>query len=308
MRTLKNTDYLRVIQTTDLDQIILGNWNLVSSMEQVAQEEISSYISKRYDVSKIFTNTSQFVLANAYSADALVYVTANDYSALITYNIGDRVKYLVGTDLIIFTCIVSTLNHIPTDATYWKAGVLDQSMFYVTVPADYYNINKAYITGDVVFHEGYVYTALKDNNGNTLLQDDTLEVDSYSTTAIIPGYTNNWNQVWATTQTVAYSVTGIQPDTDLSGRWTAGDNRNQLILQYMMDITLYHLYASINPRNIPELRGIRYDGANPMQNGGAIAWLKRVSEGQLNLNAKELIPQTGQTLYWTSDKRSPLNY
>jgi phage gp36-like protein len=41
-----------------------------------------------------------------------------------------------------------------------------------------------------------------------------------------------------------------------------------------IDITLYHLHSRISPRQIPELRGIRYDNA--------IDFLKRVGEGKLN--------------------------
>jgi len=41
-----------------------------------------------------------------------------------------------------------------------------------------------------------------------------------------------------------------------------------------IDITLYHLHSRISPRQIPELRGIRYDNT--------IDFLKQVSEGKLN--------------------------
>jgi phage gp36-like protein len=41
-----------------------------------------------------------------------------------------------------------------------------------------------------------------------------------------------------------------------------------------IDIALYHLHSRISPRQIPELRGIRYDSA--------INFLKQVAEGMLN--------------------------
>ncbi len=47
------------------------------------------------------------------------------------------------------------------------------------------------------------------------------------------------------------------------------DDRNPLIVMYMVDISLYHLFTACTPRNVPEIRGIRYDAA--------INWLKMVS-------------------------------
>jgi len=45
---------------------------------------------------------------------------------------------------------------------------------------------------------------------------------------------------------------------------------------YMIDITLYHLHARINPRNVPELRMQRRDEA--------IKWLQGVRDGKLQPN------------------------
>lgn len=52
------------------------------------------------------------------------------------------------------------------------------------------------------------------------------------------------------------------------------DERNPIILLYLIDIVLYHLHTNISPRNIPELRGIRYEAA--------IDWLKMVAGGKIN--------------------------
>lgn len=53
-----------------------------------------------------------------------------------------------------------------------------------------------------------------------------------------------------------------------------GLDRNPIVLMYLVDIGLYHLHSSISPRNIPELRGIRYEAA--------INWLKMVATGKIN--------------------------
>ncbi len=50
--------------------------------------------------------------------------------------------------------------------------------------------------------------------------------------------------------------------------------RNRLIVMYLVDIMVYHITARIIPKQVPEIRGIRYEAA--------INWLKMVSKGQLN--------------------------
>ena len=52
------------------------------------------------------------------------------------------------------------------------------------------------------------------------------------------------------------------------------DERNPLIVLYMIDIALYHLFSAVASRNVPQIRMDRYDAA--------VAWLKMVSKGQLN--------------------------
>lgn len=52
------------------------------------------------------------------------------------------------------------------------------------------------------------------------------------------------------------------------------EERNPIVLMYLIDIVLYHIHSNNSPRNIPELRGIRYEAA--------INWLKMVANGDLN--------------------------
>lgn len=75
------------------------------------------------------------------------------------------------------------------------------------------------------------------------------------------------------------------------------EQRNPVVLMYMIDIILYHIHSNISPRNIPELRGIRYEAA--------ITWLKMVAKGDLNPdlpskennNADYLLKLGGNTKY-----------
>lgn len=60
-----------------------------------------------------------------------------------------------------------------------------------------------------------------------------------------------------------------------------GNNRNALIVLYMIDIALYHLHSNISADNIPELRIIRYNAAKD--------WLKAVSKGDISPDLPENI-------------------
>lgn len=307
-RFLTDNDYKRRIQTDDLNQIIEGEWSYIYESEQIAQSEISSYIAKRYDVSRIFLPTTSFNINTAYNANALVYVTADYFDSGNTYNIGDRVIYSGSGQNYIYNCIQSGFTgNTPTDTNYWTKGVLDMSLYFVTLPAPFYMVDEDYIPGMTALKDNYVYTNIKATNNRWLIEDYQGQVEGDSGSAIIPGYSNNWQEYW-TVASSTYTVSNVYPDLDTEGNWTAGDNRNFLLTQYMMDIVLYHLYARINPRNIPELANIRYDGNNASQNGGAIAWLKRISEGQLQLDALEIVPTQGQSLFWVSSDKRTLNY
>ena len=53
--------------------------------------------------------------------------------------------------------------------------------------------------------------------------------------------------------------------------WMLRDGRNAQMVNYMIDIVLYHLHSRIAPHNIPDLRVKRYDDA--------IKWLKDCAKG-----------------------------
>lgn len=63
-----------------------------------------------------------------------------------------------------------------------------------------------------------------------------------------------------------------------------GSARNQLILMFAMDITLYHLHSVHNPVKFPQIRKDRYDRA--------IEWLKMVQQGEINPAGLPLITDT----------------
>ena len=59
-----------------------------------------------------------------------------------------------------------------------------------------------------------------------------------------------------------------------------GPARSRLLVMYCVDIMLYHLHSRINPRQVPEIRFVRYEAAKK--------WLESVSKGLIiaDLQAK----------------------
>ena len=54
---------------------------------------------------------------------------------------------------------------------------------------------------------------------------------------------------------------------------TGGDG-NELIVMYLIDLALYHMFCALTPRMVPQIRADRYNTA--------IIWLEKVAAGKLN--------------------------
>jgi chitodextrinase len=127
----------------------------------------------------------------------------------------------------------------------------------------------------------------------------------YSVTGLIPNATppTAWSSVTAYTagQRISYSGliwkallnnTNKIPGSDItnwqSETWVAGDNRDQQLVLYMVDIALFHLLSRISPRNIPELRMARYTAAKE--------WLQDAANGTITAAIKVLQPFQGNRI------------
>lgn len=267
-RFLRDNDYKRLIQDDNLLQIIESNQSIKLDVEQSAQAEMISYLAQRYITSSVFTNTATYSDTSVYKGKNLVEYTEPAHNVATAYILNDRVSYNGN----IYRCILASTGFLPTNTTYWVLLCADKALFYVTLPYAEYDNTATYTVGTQVWYNNYVYTNL------------------VACTGVLPTNTGFWS-VGASEYTVS---AGTKP-TDTT-KWTAGDNRNQQIVMYLIDITLYHLHSRINPRNVPDLRKERYDGNNPQQNGGAIAWLKRCASGDVTADLPNIIPQQGMSI------------
>lgn len=76
----------------------------------------------------------------------------------------------------------------------------------------------------------------------------------------------------------------------LSGRYdcdklfsATGNDRNQLVLMMLLDITVYHIFCIHNPRNISQIRKDRYDRA--------VEWMQAVKKG-MSVDGAPLLEKT----------------
>ena len=267
-RLLRDLDYLRATKSDQvLTQIINDNPQVTKDIEQSAQAEMISYLTQRYLVSEIFTDTKRFDITATYNGKQLVEWTAPTYSPTTVYLAND---YVVQAGNIYKSIAGNTAEVF--NPTKWTLICADKSLFYVTLPEDEYSNTKSYVVGDKVYFNNLEYTCLLNCKG------------------ILPTETGFWSAG------AAYTLTATYPDD--ATKWKQGDNRNQLIVMYLLDIVINHLFATVNPRNIPDLRKERYDGNNAMQNGGAIAWLKRCASGDVTDDLPQILPQQGMSIRW----------
>jgi len=287
MRFLLQKDYERIITVDDLNQVFDNGSDATYTVQQRildtepdAQEEISGYLKQRYDVGAIFTDTSVFNIASTYYGNDRVQYTESAFSASVVYTTGERVSY--GGS--IYASIAGSAAHafVPSE---WSFVCFDFQLFYALLPYPAYLFDTLYNLGDTVFYKNSVYTSRVGNNNS------------------VPTNAQAWTLV------SAYQFTGALP-TDTT-KWIMGDNRNGLLVQKMVDIVLYHAHATINKRNIPELRITRYMGD---KENSAIAWLNKLASGAVSANLPELPPDSSElALRWgnrlgdneTNDTQTP---
>lgn len=306
MPYLRLRDYNVQIQQDNLNQIISSDSSVRTMCENAALEEMKSYLLQKYDCDREFTNTPTFSASSMYYGESRVYLDAAAWNNATTYAVND----LVVASGLVYRSIQAGLNHAVTDTAFWKLLGDQYAIYYVPTPADYFDVTVEYLVGEFVFYNNRIYKAAKATVG--VFPDTTttgpqtwgtgvaFTITGVDVNAVAADYTA-WNILiaYTTGQKISYSgaiyqamqsTTGTTPGTDSTYwalvSWTAGDNRSQQAVLYLIDMTLYHLHSRIAPRNIPELRMDRYESA--------VMWLKAAAKGGVNAQIPTLQPRQGQ--------------
>ena len=268
MRFLIQRDYERNISVTDLNTLFDNSTDpLYTIMQRLmdtepeAIEEISSVIQQRYDVSLIFTDSSQYIISTTYFGNNRVQYHEPAFSALTVYTTAQRVSQLGS----IYTSIAGSAAHA-FNAAEWIYVCMDNQLFYGTIPAPSYLYNNNYNTGDVVWNP----------------------YDNRTYTSKINANTSSLNNPQAWTQNAVYSFTGQLPTN--TTYWTLGDNRNQKLVSVMVDIVIYYGLKTITQRFKPQDRLFNYMGDAKMPDVSARGWLDAITKGGQNATLPILPP------------------
>ena len=294
MYLIKN-DYRKQIQDVNLNQIISSDDTLLETAQLTAQSECLSYLRQRYDTSVEFTDTNPWSPATAYAAHDRVYLNADAYSPIATYALNSLTLF----DGSVYKCTTAITVSETFTAAKWALLGPQYTIYYAAYPKPFFNYKKTYAVGDEVYYGDRTYTC---KQATTIPSHySQLQAGKYSSTPqmnIFPNDPVYGTRYW-TPAGSAYSITAGTALSDTT-KWTKADNRDQQMVTYMIDITLYHLHARIAPRNVPQLRIDRYTHA--------IQWLTAAGQGAINAALPLLQPDQGNRVRWGGNVKNQNSY
>lgn len=272
-------DYRKQIQEATLQQIISNDRTILESAQLAAEGEAKSYLRQKYDVTTELAATTPWLFTQVYNADDTIYLTGPAYLNTALYVLNQLVSFNN------FVYINTTAITVPEEfnATKWaKLGCLNQIIFG-KLPNPQFNYLTIYKLGDVVFWKNNTYTCAQATAVLTPgIQFQEGFISNVPAANVFPDDPTNGVAFWG--NPTPYSIAANTLPTNAT-YWTVGDNRDQQMVLYFIDITLYHVHSRIAPRNIPEIREKRYHAA--------IDWLVMCARGGVTPELPVLQPRQG---------------
>lgn len=331
MAYLRKKDYLSLISVADLDVITGSDDTILTNKEKASQEEVSSFLRHRYEVGLIFKDIKSYSDLTQFNTADLVEWTESTYSAVLTYNIGARVVYsgsiykcntngttgiwnaskwdFICLDKLLYYCNIPCLGVLPSESVTYTSSKIISGLHQIT------GWNKeTYSTLYFERYDGYVniYLSASDrttrNNKVGYFKYDYQGLELPYTAEIQPG-SYPYNLFSGYIDVIGFANELDTWSVSVTKNWTLGDNRNQKLVEIMLDVTLYHLYTRIQPRNIPTHVVNRYDGGTEKQTAGAIGYLKMIQKGTVQLDLPiHKDDERGQSIVFGSNPRQNYNY
>ena len=268
------TDYDKLIQANNLNQLVSNDLTQKVKMELAAQAEMTSYLTQRYDVTKVFQDTNSFNFSSTYLAGNWVYLDGQLFDNAIVYAIN---TFVLSAGNVYFKNSYTTgyvASIPPSNTTYFTLLGKQYDFFYVFYPYPNFDIRTTYLASDKVFWKDKIYTSISGALG------------------FFPDNSFFWSSG------VPFSVTATMPSD--ATKWKAGDNRNQQIVLFLVDMTLYHLHRRIAPRDIPQHRIDAYDSA--------VCWLKMAGRGEITADLPLIVQDQGNRIRYGSNPRNINSY
>lgn len=258
-------DYKKLIQSDNLSQIIGADYSLVTQMQLAAQAEVVSYLRQKYLTSAEFTDTALYNYNVTYYGKNRVYLDATAFSTTSTYALHSLTLYLGN----VYVCAIAITVAGAWNPAKWQLVGAQYDILYIGLDNPEWDYYKTYQVGDTIWYADKTYTCVVAN------------------LSVKP---NEHPEFWGTGTTYLRAGSSL-----LTGdaAWIQADNRNQQMVNMMIDVALFHLHSRIAPRNIPDLRVKRYDDA--------VAWLKNVSRGtNITADLPLIQPKSGQRIRYGS--------
>lgn len=168
-----------------------------------------------------------------------------------------------------------------------------------------YSVTSSYIAGDVIQIVAEQY-ARKPYAVGDICENAGLAYQCVTAIITPEAFTSNkWQELGKNNVffTAIVDSTGVDILDPL--KFKKQDGRNPKMVQIVLDILLYHLHSGISPRNIPELRAVRYDGNGNKKDGeSAISYLEKIQKGTITPNLPVTVdddgvaPQEGNRPTW----------
>lgn len=317
MSYLRQRDYDRVILDAELQQIINTDLGIQKMIELQAIAQAKAYVSQKYYTEWEFTDTNVYSQSAIYSAWNRVYLDFTSYDNTATYNIGALVsngllQYYCKQNGVTGTFDATKFYLLGSQYDIWYIDypypLFDMETNYVAGNSVYW-FGKVYtaVQGTPGLNRSDVLDALIDAQVPTknVFPDDVANGAKYwgigvpyQVAAIAPNIPLTAYTAYSTLTT--YNIgdkatsNGVlyvsqknnnlnKPLTDITSwlpvSWVSGDNRDQLVLDAVLNLVVYDLQKRIMPDNISETRKVAYELAKETLKGLAHA----------NINADKLV-------------------
>lgn len=302
-------DIYRQMQSDNLAQLTGNSTSILDGVIMASIEEAKSYLKGKYDTDSAFSPITQHDKTKTYTANKTVYLNAPAYSPTYTYAIGVQVLQ----SGMVYVCKTTISTPEAFTIAHWTLLGNQYDIYFANQPQPLFDYSKFYRVNDIVFWNDKIYTC----EVETPILDHQAKLNigvqvNNPIQNIFPDDIIKGKQYWG--EGVAYNVPINTLITD-TNYWTFGDNRDQKLLQICIDIALYHLHCRIAPRNIPELRVVRYMGeANDRINQkqriiypvySALGWLQNVRNSEdITPEMNELQPKSGQRILGSSNSKN----
>lgn len=291
-------DYLTVIQYDNFFQQVLGGAGDIQrfTAEAWAISVVESKLAQKFDLGFEITDTLPFDNSKTYYAGDRCTI---DFSAWVSgrsYAIGDCVIL----NEIGYYCTYANNNTV-FDPNNWNAIGNQYDIYYIQFPYPIFSLNPqlsrgtytagVYKIGDHTIWENKIYRCKQPTLGMShagyIQYQQTSDIPAPN---IFPNAENNWQ--WEFVEDFNIEQ---EPPYRGSNIWTYGDNRDVMLVQAILDLSIWRLHSRISPNNIPELR--------EKAKNSAFEWLNACNAGKINVNIQLLQPLQGSSLSWGSSPK-----